>query len=88
MNKVVTASDIDFLIDLLQLCFETIKINEFTPIVIEILTIITARYYDEIIHNEDAKELIQNIGDALTEILAFEEICLKAISFIESFPEQ
>lgn len=88
LNKVVTDSDIDFLIDLLQLCFETIKINEFTPIVTEILTIITARYYDEIIHNEDTRELIQNIGDALTEILAFEEICLKAISFIESFPEQ
>ena len=83
----VTDIDLIFLKDLLQLSLETIKIQEFTPIIIEILIIITSRFYDEITYNDDIKELIQNIGNELNEIVAFEEVYNKAISFLESFPQ-
>lgn len=86
--KVVTDADIDFLRNLLLLCLETIKITEFTSIIVELVTILTSRFQDEIIYNEDIKSLISEIGNELNEIVAFEEINLKAISFIESFPQK
>lgn len=88
LMRVVQDADCEFLQDLLSLCLETIKINEFTPIIIELLTILTSRFHDELSNIETLKAIVESIGNELNEIVAFEENYLKAISFAESFPQQ
>jgi hypothetical protein len=88
LMKVVADSDLDFLRSLLQMCLETIKISEFTSIIVELLTILTSRFFDQITCNDDLKSMIDDLGDEINEIVAFEEIYLKALSFAESFPEE
>lgn len=86
--RVATDADEEFLKDLLQLCLEVMKIHEFTPLVVELLTILTSRYYDEIVNNDGVRALVGSIGDELDRIVAFEEAYLKAMAFVESFTHE
>ncbi|KAM0681724.1 hypothetical protein GINT2_000238 [Glugoides intestinalis] len=88
LMKLIKDADTDFIGKTLQLCLEIIKIEEMTPLATELLIIITSLYYSEIIDNENLKELICNISTEVNEIVAFEEVFLKAMSFAESIAEK
>lgn len=86
LMKLIKDSDLEFLKNILQLCVEVIKIREFTPLVSEMLVIITSLYSDDIIENESLKELICCLSNEINEMVAFEEMFLRTLSFAESFP--
>lgn len=77
--------DIDFVRSVLDLCIETLKIEEFTPLIIEILFILTSMYDNVLVENDGAREQIEALSDVINEQVAFEEAYLKTVSFIESF---
>lgn len=87
LMKLIKDADTNFLQNTLQICLEIIKIEEMTPLATELLIIITSVHYSEIIDNETLKELICNISTEVNEMVAFEEIFLKAMSFAESIGE-
>lgn len=77
--------DVDFLKSIVLLCLETVKIPEFTPIITEILLIMTSTYTDELVGHEELEGMLELLSAELNEVVAFEEIYLKAVSFVESF---
>ncbi|ELA42876.1 uncharacterized protein VICG_00191 [Vittaforma corneae ATCC 50505] len=83
--RLMKDADTDFLKCTLRLCLETIKIDEFTPLITEILMIVTSIYSDELSEDKELSELVRGLSIELNEIVAFEEIFLKAVSFAESF---
>lgn len=85
LMRLMKDADADFLKSTLRLCLETIKIDEFTPLVTEILIIATSIYSDELSDDQELNELVYCLSAELNEIVAFEEVFLKAMSFAESF---
>lgn len=83
--RVLKDADSEFLKNTLQLCLETIKIEEFTSFIIEILIIATSVYFEDFSENDEFSELINQISDEIDHIAAFEQIFLEAFSFSESF---
>jgi hypothetical protein len=83
--KLVRDADVDFIKNILQMCLEVIKIDEFTPMVVEILMIITSHYINELTEEQELRNLVEHISLELDEVVAFEEAYLKTISFTESF---
>lgn len=85
IKRALQDGDVNFLIEVLCLCLELIKISEFTSIIVEMLYIITTCYSEYLIEDKKAHELLEMISEAVNEQALFEEILLKACSFIESF---
>lgn len=83
--RVIKDADGEFIKNTLELCLETIKIDEFTPIIMEILIIVTSVCFDDFSEKDEYSELINQISDEIDKIAAFEEVFLKAVSFTESF---
>lgn len=85
LMKLLKDAEFEFLKDVLVVCLQTVKIDEFTPIIVEMMIIITSIYMNEIVASTELKELICQISREIDEIVIFEETFLKAISFSESF---
>lgn len=75
----------DFLESFLLFCIDHLRIQEFFPILMEALTIITTIYVDLIEENNNIRELLLVISDIINEELAFQELCIKSISFLSCF---
>lgn len=86
MMRALRDGDTDFVKSVLGLCIETLRIEEFTPIIVEVLFILTSMYDDVLVEDSDAREQLEILSDVINEQVAFEEAYLKTISFVESFP--
>jgi len=87
LMKLVKDAEPEFLRDILLVCLETIKIDEFVPIVVELLVIVSSTHLEDIVASEELREILCQVSRELNEVVAFEEVFLKAISFSESFAD-
>jgi len=85
MMRALKDGDINFLKEVLNLAIETLKITEFTPIITELLLILTTICSDMLVEDAEARDLLEIISNSINEQVAFEETYLKICSFIESF---
>lgn len=85
MMRALRDGDVEFVRSVLGLCIETLRIEEFTPIIVEALFVLTSVYADVLVEDSDAREQVEILSEAINEQVAFEEAYLKTVSFIESF---
>lgn len=86
LKQTILDGDIDYIENVMEFCAKNLAIQEFTPIIAEILVITTAIHGDMILRNERLSELLEMLSERLNEEVAFQEILLRVISFLDSFP--
>lgn len=87
LKKALADENAEFLENFLNLCIDYFSIKEFNGILIECLVIITTIYSELILDNEAIREQIDVIREEINEEVAFQEICLKCVAFLDCFPE-
>lgn len=85
LKKALVDEKEGFLESFLNFCIDHFCIKEFNGILIECLIIVTSIYSEMILENDSLKELLDILSETVDEEVAFQEVNMQAISFLDCF---
>lgn len=85
LMRALKDGDVDFVKNVMNLCIETINIDGFLHIVVEIMLIISSLYSNQLVDDPELKYLLNILSGSLNEQVEFKEMYLRMSSFLESF---